>query len=276
MTDAIWAAAVCKRDAGSDLGDGIDPHRPPVHIQRPWRDAQRDEGVGLSWVEKIHRREHADDRIRLVVEGDGATDDTGVTAKVAQPEGVREDHGPRARRQDLLRREESAEQRPDVEDASVRVVGANHPQLLGPLQALERHGAGRDPGHLSERRHRALVVEEVGIGQRAAVVAAYRHTQLDDAIGIGKGQWPKQYGVDDAEDRGRCADAKDHRQDNREGAERRPAREARRVRQIGNQILPHRITGGVGFAPPIETAAQEGSSEWRTSRRYQPRASRSP
>ena len=189
--------------------------------------------IGVGREEQFEaRRQHADDlggarRSR----GQALAQDVGAAAEAPLPVFVGEHHdGGNCRAAPGLRALRWRRLRHPVgfgEAAAQDGGGAHHPQEVGAdLGAADQFGGavlarhditeGHDRGHIREDRRGAVAqVEEIGVREREVLDVAPCHVGKgeDQAVGILVGQRAKEYGVRDAEDRGRRADAESDRQD---------------------------------------------------------------
>jgi hypothetical protein len=163
-------------------------------------------------IERAARWQHADDRVREVIEQNRAVDDRGVRAELVHPKHMTQDD-------DLLfaglifaGKKRPAERRADFED--VEEVG-------GDPRAAKLHGLGhtgeRDRpsglgGHVVEDSVVFLPVQEV----QGRDAVAFEHRRLfeyaNDPIGVLVRQRLEQDGVDEREDRRVGADSQRKRQ----------------------------------------------------------------
>ena len=186
----------------------------PVKVTRHVRPLERQRPPDLreGTIERATPRQHADHRVRLVVEQDRPIHDTGIRAELADPERVAEDHDTMFAELILAGRERPPESGFDAEDAKVVGRDARAAQQHRLADARQRGASARLRREEVEHRVVALPIEEVE--RRDRVPFAFRRLfhHAHDAVRIPIGEGLQQHPVDEAEDRGVGANADRQRQ----------------------------------------------------------------
>jgi hypothetical protein len=180
------------------------------------------------------RRQDADHRVPLAVQGDAAADDRGIGGEAAAPERVAQHHDRLAR---VAIGEEAPERRARPEELEESIRGARPGEALGVAVAGQVDAGVR----IADQRDaaRRLEVLEVEDRERLGVAVGAIDLDEDHRVGVAVGQLAQEHGVDDAEDGGDRADAtgQGQRRQRREG---RPGAQSAERRE---QVLPESVHG---------------------------------
>ena len=204
----------------------LERERPPELIERA--------------VEGASRRQHPDDRVRLVVEENRAVDDRGIRSELVDPEHMAEDDHAILASLVLIGKKRAASLRLNAEDLEVAGRDPRPTKLHRIAAPRERRRAAALGGHEVEDGVIRLPVEEIQRGDAVAVAAGRLLEDTDDPIGIRVRQRLEQDAVNEAEDRGVGADAERQREDR----DRCKSRTLRQGSPAVTQVLEQRIEHG--------------------------------
>ncbi len=187
-----------------------EPVKVARHVRRFERQGPPDLIEGA--VERAALRQHADHRVRLVIEQDRPIHDTGIRSKLADPERVAEDHDTVVAELILAGRERPSESRFDPEDAKVVCRDACAAQLHWLADARQRGASARLRREEVERRVVALPIEKVERRDRIPFALRRLFHHAHDAVRIRIWEGLQQHTVDEAEYCGVGANADRQRQ----------------------------------------------------------------
>ena len=162
------------------------------------------------------RRHDADDRDEVGVDHDGRADGPWIRFQAAPPVRVADDRNVGDTRHIVGRREHPPESRLDPEDREIVPRDEHHFDTFKRVAACDVRADGQQPGDAAEQVEPRLIVEELrrrdpGVARAKSAKLAGDTNQL---LRPGVLEWPQDYAVDDAEDRGAGADANGQRQHN--------------------------------------------------------------
>jgi len=233
--------------------------------------ARRDEPphVGRVGIEREPRRHDADHRARALIQREAAADDIGAGRQRAPPEAMREDD--RASPRQIGRLEGSTDRRRHTEDREQLDARGNREHDLRVARA------GQDLLARRPRGGRELVEAGTVPPPRVEVVerredlgeAAVFHVAVpdgDEPVDVGVRQRLDQHGLDDAEDRGRRADAERERDDRHRRDAGRPAPGPESETHVAADVAQPR--NGVGIARSIFRGREVAEAPARREHRF--------
>ncbi len=158
----------------------------PVKVTRHVRPLERQGPPDLieGAIERAALRQHADHRVRLVVEQDRPIHDTGIRSELAHPERVAEDHDTVFTELILAGRERPSESRFDAEDAKVVCRDARAAQQHRLADARQRGASARLRREEVEHRVVALPIEKVERRDRVPFALRRFFHHAHDAVRI--------------------------------------------------------------------------------------------
>ena len=183
-------------------------------------------GIGLQRNEDLGGRirsepaiEHADHRVRLGVEDDGAPRNCLIAAKARGPHGMSEDRHVRASRAVFIGGERAAQRGRSAEHAEVIGADVDAAHLLRPIAAAQiEAGTGKIVGGNRVEGSGGAPGHELGNRLRAPHAARKLAADSNQPLRVRVGQRLQEDAVDDGEDGSVGADADRQRRD-RDGTE---------------------------------------------------------
>ena len=186
-------------------------------------------------IERAALRQHADHRVRLVVEQDRPIHDTGIRSELADPERVAEDHDTVFTELILAGRERPSESRFDAEDAKVVCRDARAAQQHRLADARQRGASARLRREEVEHRVVALPIEKVERRDRVPFALRRLFHHAHDAVRIRIWEGLEQHTVDEAEYCGVGANADRQRQHRDGRVTRALTQHPQRISQISGE-----------------------------------------
>ncbi len=164
-------------------------------------------------IERAARWQHADHRVREVIEQNRAVDDRGVCAELVHPQHMTQDDDLLLAGLVFVGKKRPAKRRADFEDVEEVRGDPRAAELYRLARAGERNRPAGLGGHVVEDRVVFLPVQEVQ--GRDAVALEHRRLfeYANDPIGVLVRQRLEQDGVDEREDRCVGADSQRKRQE---------------------------------------------------------------
>ena len=247
--------------AGAIEGDAIfQPGDDAEKVSAPGR-IRRVDGNRLPELRRSSRvievaRHHPKDGHRRAVDGDGPADDGRVAVEAALPERVTDHDDVVAPGPVLSRREAASQGRTHAQQIEQIPRNGRALDPLGPLRPDEsaaRAVIGGDP-----LEHRVLIspVEEVGGGYPITSVPRHDLVDADQGVRLWVRKGPQQHAVDDAEDRGRRADAERKRQDRHEAEARSSEELPGPETEIARDMSKHLEHSWESAGPGLERVGQ--------------------